>query len=70
VTSADDRLVELESRLAHQEHLIDALNTQLVEQQHRLMHLETLNRELVNRFRSLAAAMPAAESDDQPPPHY
>ena len=66
----DARLVELESRVAHQENLIDALNAQLVEQQARLSHLEALNRELVSRFRSLVAAMPAAEAEDQPPPHY
>lgn len=70
MTLQDDRLVDLESRLAHQENLIDALNAQLVEQQARLTDLESLNRELLNRFRSLAASIPAAGGDDQPPPHY
>lgn len=66
----EERLVELESRIAHQELLIDRLNEQLVLQQAQLTRLEAMNHELIARYRSMAAALPSGEAEDQPPPHY
>ena len=67
---SDDRFVELESRLAHQDQLLHTLNEVLTSQQAQLMQLEELCRSLVDRVRSLSDGMPAGDPSDERPPHY
>lgn len=68
----DDRLVDIETKLAHQELLLDELNTVITGQQASIMRLEELCRSLVDRVRNindtLGDAGPAAQ--DERPPHY
>lgn len=66
----EDRIIELETRLAHQDQLLGELNDVLTDQQSRLMQLERLNRELIDRLNSLASDMPAEAGGDERPPHY
>ncbi|MEM1174101.1 MAG: SlyX family protein [Pseudomonadota bacterium] len=66
----EDRIIELESRLAHQDHLLQELNDVLTDQQSRLMRLETLCRSLADRLQAIGEMMPATGGGDEPPPHY
>ena len=66
----EDRIIELESRLAHQDHLLQELNDVLTDQQSRLMQLENLCRSMADRLQALGEMMPATSGGDEPPPHY
>jgi SlyX protein len=67
---SEERFVELESKLAHQDQLLDELNEVLTNQQARLMQLEELCRSLVERVRVLGEASPGGDPDSERPPHY
>jgi SlyX protein len=67
---SDDGLIDIESKLAHQDQLLFELNEVLTEQQARIMQLEQLSKSLIDRVRAIGDAAP----DDGPvverPPHY
>ena len=67
---SEDRLVDLETRLAYQDQLVDELNKLVYEQDKRLRKLEETCKELSKQFTSLAEDSGVTEYDDQPPPHY
>ena len=64
----EDRFIELETKLAHQEHLLQSLNDIVTEQQEKIMQLGELCRSMVNRMQAIDAALPAG--GDEAPPHY
>ena len=66
----DDKLIDIETKLAHQEHTIAELNDALTSQQAQIAGLEALVSALKERVRALSDAAPAAGADDEPPPHY
>jgi SlyX protein len=66
----DDKTIDLESRIAYQEHTIASLNEALTDQQARITALESRVEALVDRVRALSEASPADGADDGPPPHY
>jgi len=67
---SEERFIDLESRLAQLDHLLQELNTVVTDQQARLMKLEEINRYVVERVRSIGEVLPAAEGGDERPPHY
>ncbi len=67
---SEERFIELESRLAHQDQMLHELNDVVTDQQAKLMHLEELCRTLIDRVRSLGEGMPAGDPADERPPHY
>ena len=67
---SEDRLVEIESKLAHQEHLLFELNDVITNQQEKIMQLEELCDSLVERVRSIGDALPDDAPQDERPPHY
>ena len=67
---SEERIIELESRLAHQDQMLHELNEVVTDQQAKLMQLEELCRSLVDRVRSLAESVPAGSPVDERPPHY
>lgn len=67
---SDERFIDLESKLAHQDQLLNELNEVVTEQQAKIMQLDELCKSLISRVRSMGEAMPAAESGDERPPHY
>jgi len=67
---SEERLVDIESRLAHQDQLLNELNDVVTQQQKKIMNLEELCRSLVDRIRSMGNALPADASQDEQPPHY
>ena len=66
----ENRLIDIESKLAHQEHLMAELNAALTDQQMQLTQLQDLCESLVERIRSLSDAGPAGDPADERPPHY
>jgi SlyX protein len=67
----DDDIIDLQTKLAHQEHTIAALNDALTGQQAQITELEALVNALRDRVRALSDAAPAAATEgDEKPPHY
>jgi SlyX protein len=67
---SDERLVEIESKLAHQDQLLFELDGVVTKQQDKIMHLEELCNGLIDRFRAIGDAMPDGGGGDERPPHY
>ena len=67
---SEERFIDLESRLAHQDQMLNELNDVVTGQQARLMQLEELCRTLVDRVRSLGEGVAAGDPADGRPPHY
>lgn len=67
---SEERFIDLESRLAHQDQLLNELNDVVTAQQATIMQLDELCKSLLTRVRSLGDAMPAASPGDEKPPHY
>ncbi|CAN7181361.1 SlyX family protein [Pseudomonas sp. LjRoot71] len=65
----DERINELESRLAFQDDTIQALNDELVVQQRLIERLQMQVAALVKRQDEVSSQFGQAESE-APPPHY
>jgi len=66
----EERFIDLESRLAHQDQLLHELNDVVTEQQAKIMQLEELCRGLIQRVRSVGDGIPDGDPGDERPPHY
>ncbi len=67
---SEERFIDLETRLAHQDQLLNELNDVVTEQQAKIMQLEALCKSLIQRVRSVGDGVPADEAVDERPPHY
>ena len=66
----DERLTEVEFKLAHQEQALIELNDVITDQQARIMQLEKLCESLIDRMQSLADAGADESPQHEVPPHY
>jgi SlyX protein len=66
---SEERLIDIEVKLAHQEHALDEVSQVLTDQQAQLSRLEQVCRSLAERLRSISEGTSAGEHDDKPP-HY
>lgn len=66
----EDRLIDLETRLAYQDQAISELNDVITKQQQTIMKLERLCASISARMASLAEALPSDGDSDETPPHY
>jgi SlyX protein len=64
-----NEIIELETKIAFQEDMIQALNSTLAEQQQELVELKRDIEELQTQLRNLAPSLSAATTDETPP-HY
>ena len=66
--SHEDRFIDIEIKLAHQEDLVESLNQMVYQQSRRIDQLEALLSQMAERIRT------GADSDQAPlnekPPHY
>ena len=67
---SEDRFIDLESRLAHQDQLLNELNDVVTEQQAKIMQLEELCKVLIQRVRSVGDGQSEGDPGDERPPHY
>jgi len=66
----DEKIIDIETKLAYQEHLLSALDDALSNQQAQIAELEHLCQSLVERIRALSEAGGENIDDDERPPHY
>ncbi len=66
----EKRVIEIETKLAHQEHLLSELNEALTDQQAQISGLERLCQSLIERVKSLLDSSSADQATDERPPHY
>lgn len=65
----EDRLVDLETRLAFQEQTLEKLNEVIVDQERRLDVLSKRLQAAEERLRAIPVSN-VERSEDEPPPHY
>ncbi|BFT31985.1 SlyX family protein [Alteromonas sp. D210916BOD_24] len=70
LTLANDHIEELQTKVAFQEHTIDALNEALSSQQQQLDDLMFKVRHVIDRVKSIEPSNIAKQSEETPPPHY
>ena len=66
--STETRLMDLETRIAHQDKSINDLSDEIYRQQKLIEQLETTCKYLLDQSRQSAAA--GSTNDDEKPPHY
>jgi len=70
---SDERIIELEIKVAYQDDLLQALNTVVSQQQQRLDRLEKTSELLNERIKSLSHGQSEGQGDNsghEIPPHY
>lgn len=66
----ENRLIELETRLAFQDDTLRQLNEVITDQQLRLSELERICRHLIERMARLGDGVHKGTAEDEVPPHY
>lgn len=66
----DDRLIEVETRLAFQDDALQALNAVVVRQQQEIALLRRELEALRAQLKVMAPGLVASRSEETPPPHY
>ncbi len=66
----EDRIIEIETKLAHQEQMLIELNDALANQQDSIITLERLCASITERLRSLVNGEASSPQEDERPPHY
>ena len=61
---------ELQTKLAFQEHTIDALNDALSSQQRQLEKMEFQLKHVIDKVKGMEPSNIAKMSEETPPPHY
>lgn len=65
----EERLTELETRVAFQEHTINELSDEIYRQQKQITHLEQLCKLMLQKLQDVSAELPGKPVDEKPP-HY
>lgn len=69
--TTEERLIDMEIRVARQDDLVETLNTMVYQQQKKIAELEALCVALANRMRELAVNSGQRNASvDERPPHY
>jgi SlyX protein len=66
----ENRLIALETRLAHHERMTDEMSDVLATQQRTIDHLNAQLRRLGDRMQDVESGFDRSPQDDKPPPHY
>ncbi|HLR17214.1 MAG TPA: SlyX family protein [Alcanivoracaceae bacterium] len=68
---SEERMVELETKLAYQEDLLETLNSIVAAQQQQLDQMEKVCRALIERWEYMNDALKAQVAEEyEIPPHY
>ena len=66
----EDRLVDIESKIAFQEDLLQELNKTIYEQQKKIARLEAICNSLIDHVKELSEAATEGGVINERPPHY
>jgi SlyX protein len=66
----EERLVDIEIKLARQEDLVETLNQMVYRQQQKIDQLESLCSALARHLKEIRQAATEAGSANEKPPHY
>lgn len=66
--SQEDRFVDIELKLVHQEDLVESLNQMVYQQTRRIDQLEAMVNQLAEHIRNNTQSGP--NTGHEPPPHY
>jgi SlyX protein len=66
----DEQLIAIESKIAHQEYLLDVLNQTVYQQQKQIDEVDSLCKALAKRLGDLQARQPDVMLPHEKPPHY
>jgi len=66
----EERLIEVETRLAFQEDTLQALNAVVARQQQAIDQLRREIEALRDQLKAMAPGLVASRSEETPPPHY
>ncbi|EGG99737.1 hypothetical protein imdm_746 [gamma proteobacterium IMCC2047] len=66
----DERLIEIETKVAYQEHTIAELNDVIYRQQQQIDQLERLCKALTDRVQDMAESATTEKTGHEKPPHY
>lgn len=66
----ENRIIELETKISYQEHLLQELNEVITLQQRQIDKLEKSMRRVLDHLKSTQSSGIARPEDDVPPPHY
>ncbi|PWB54678.1 MAG: SlyX protein [Nitrosomonadales bacterium] len=66
----EERLIEIESKIAYQEDAVQELNKAIYQQQKQIDKLEAICTALINHVRDLSDAMAESSAANEKPPHY
>ncbi len=68
--STEERFVDLEIKLAHQEDMVESLNQVVYQQSKRIDQLEDLLHKLAAHIRANASGSGISGAANEKPPHY
>lgn len=68
--TTEDRMVDIESKIARQEDLVDTLNQTVFRQQQKIDELEALCSALARHIRDMRDASAEGGPAHEKPPHY
>lgn len=66
----ENRIEELETKIAFQEQLLDELNHALVQQQFDIDKMQVQLHYMANKLKAFQPSNIASQSEETPPPHY
>ncbi len=68
--TTEDRLIEIEIKVARQEDMVEALNQMVYQQQKKIDEFEALGAALARRIQDISSADNEASPLHEKPPHY
>ncbi len=66
----EQRIIDIETKLAYQEDHIQELNNVIVSMQKQIDDLELISKVLKDKVRTMEELIPADSNIDETPPHY
>ncbi|OOF41521.1 MULTISPECIES: SlyX family protein [Rodentibacter] len=66
----ENRITELEMKVAFQEQLLEELNQALVQQQFDMDRMQLQLRYMANKLKDFQPSNIASQAEETPPPHY
>lgn len=66
----NQRMIELETKISYQEHLLQELNDVIVLQQKEITSLQVMQERMLKQMKALSPSQLARPEEESPPPHY